>query len=58
MNYLYILEIKPLSFMLFANVFSHSLGCRFILFMVSFAVQEFVSLIKSHLYIFISIAFF
>ena len=58
MNYLCILEIKPLSFMLFANVFSHSLGCHFILFMVSFPVQEFVSLIKSHFYIFISIAFF
>ena len=55
---IFILEIKPLSFILFANIFSHSVGCHFILFMVSFAVQEFVSLIKSHLYIFISIAFF
>ena len=42
----------------FANIFSHSVGCLFILFMVSFAVQKLISLIKSHLFIFafISIA--
>ena len=43
----------------FANIFSHSLGCLFILFMVSFEVQKLLSLIRSHLFIFafISIAF-
>ena len=37
---LYILEIKPLSGASFANIFSRSIGCLFILFMVFFAVQK------------------
>ena len=41
MTCLYILEINPLSVASFANVFSHSEGCLFVLFMVSFAVQKF-----------------
>ena len=52
MNCLYILEIKPLLASLFANIFSHSRGCLFILFIVSFAVQKLLSLIRSHLFIF------
>ena len=42
----------------FTNVFSQFVDCLFILFMVSFAVQKLVSLIRSHLFIFafISIA--
>ena len=52
---LYILEINPLSVAPFANIFSHSEGCVFILFMVSFAVQKLLSLIRSHLFIFIYI---
>ena len=40
MSCLYILEINPLSIDSFANIFSHSEGCLFILFMVSFAVQK------------------
>ena len=40
MCYLYILEMKPLSIASFANNFSHSIGCVFILFMVSLAVQK------------------
>ena len=39
-------------FALFANIFSHSEGCLFVLFMVSFAVQKLLSLIRSHLLIF------
>ena len=39
----------------FANIFSHSVGCLFVLFMVSFAMQKFVSLIWSHLFIFVFI---
>ena len=50
---LYILEIKPLSVSLFANIFSQSVGCLFILFMVSFAVQKLLSFIRSHLFIFV-----
>jgi len=34
MSYLYILEINPLLVALFANIFSHSVGCFFTLFMV------------------------
>ena len=38
----------------FANIFSHSVGCLFVLFRVSFAVQKLLSLIKSsHLFIFV-----
>ena len=37
---LYILEINPLSVNSFAEIFSHSVGCLFILFRVSFAVQK------------------
>ena len=54
----YILEIKPLLVASFANIFSWSVGCLFILFTVSSAVQKLVRLIRSHLFIsaFISIA--
>ena len=45
---LYILEINPLSVVSFANIFSHSVGCLFILFMVSFAVPKILSLIRSY----------
>ena len=55
MNCLYILEINPLSVALFANIVSHSVSCVFILFMVSFAVQNLLSLIRSHLFIFVFI---
>ena len=52
MSCLFILEIKPLSIVSFANIFSHSEGCLFILFMVFFAVQKLLSLIRSHFFIF------
>ena len=54
MNCLYNLEINSLLGASFANVFSHSIGCLFVLFMVSFAVQKLS--IRSHLCIFASIA--
>ena len=38
MSCLYILELNPLSVASFANIFSHSEGCLFVFFMVSFAV--------------------
>ena len=53
MSCLYILEINPLSVASFANIFSHSEGCLFIYFMVSFAVQKLLSFIRSHLFIFV-----
>ena len=55
MSCLYILEINPLSVALFANIFSHSESCLFILFMVSFAVKKLLSLIRSYLFIFVFI---
>ena len=36
----------------FANIFSQSVACPSILFMVSFAVQKLICLIRSHLFIF------
>ena len=58
MSSLYILKINPLSITSFANIFSQSVGCLFILFVVSFAVQKLINLIRAHLFIFafISIA--
>uniref|UniRef100_A0A8W4F7F0 Uncharacterized protein n=1 Tax=Sus scrofa TaxID=9823 RepID=A0A8W4F7F0_PIG len=47
---LHILEISPLSAVSFENIFSHSVGCLFVLFMVSFAVQKLLSLIRSHFF--------
>ena len=58
MTSLYILNIKPLLFALFANIFSKSVGCLFIFCVISFAMQKLLSLIRSHLFTFafISIA--
>ena len=56
MSCLYILEINPLSIASFPNIFSHSEGCLFVLFMVSFAVQKLLSFIRSHLLIFVFIS--
>ena len=39
-----------------ANIFSHSVGCLFIFFMVFFAVQKLLSLIRSHMFIFVFIS--
>ena len=47
---LYILEINYLSFV------SHFEGCLFTLFVVSFVVQKLLSLIRSHLFIFVFIS--
>ena len=47
------MEINPLSVDSLAKIFSHSVGCLFILFKVSFAVQKLFSLIRSHLFIFV-----
>ena len=56
MSSLHILDISPLSDM-FMNIFSYSVHCLFILWMVSFAVQKLFSLMQSHLFIFAFVAF-
>ena len=40
MNCLYVLEINPLSVVSFAIIFSHSEGCLFTMFILSFDVQK------------------
>ena len=50
------LSINPLSVDSFANIFSPSEGCLFVLFMVSFAVQKILRLLSSHLFIFVFIS--
>ena len=45
------LDINPLSVISFVNIFSHSIGCLFILLMVSFAARKPLGLIRSHLFI-------
>ena len=56
MSCLYILEINPLSVVLFAIIFSHFESCLFTLLIVSFAVQKLLGLIRSHLFIFVFIS--
>ena len=53
MSCLHILEINPLSVASLAIIFSHSDGCLLILFIVSFAVQNLLGLIKSHFFMFL-----
>ena len=56
MSFLHTLEIKNLYIASFAAIFSLSVDYLFIFIMVSFAVQKLVSLIRSRLFIFISIS--
>ena len=49
---LYTLAINPLLAIVFANILSYSVGCLFILLMVSFAVQKLLTL-----FIFVFVAF-
>uniref|UniRef100_A0A8D1PWB9 Uncharacterized protein n=2 Tax=Sus scrofa TaxID=9823 RepID=A0A8D1PWB9_PIG len=55
---LYILEIKLFLVASFETIFSHSVHCLFVFFLLSFAVQNLVSLIRSHwlIFAFISVA--
>ena len=52
MTCLYTLESNILSVVSLAIIFSSSEGCLFTLFLVSFAVQKLLNLIRSHLLIF------
>ena len=56
MSCLYVLEINPLSVVSFAVIFPHFESCLLILFIVSFAVQKLLSLIRSHLFVAVSIS--
>ena len=58
MSSLYILDIKPLSEVSLANVFSRIVGSLFILMMFSLAMQKFFNLMRFHLFIlsFMSVA--
>ena len=47
----YILEIRPLSKVSLANMFSHIVGSLFILMLFSLATQKFFNLMRSHLFI-------
>ena len=51
MSSLYILEIRPLSEVSLANVFSRIVGSLFILMMFSLAMQKFFNLMRFHLFI-------
>ena len=53
---LYILEINYLSVVSFAIIYSHSEGCLFTLLIVFFIVQKVLSLIRSHLFVFVFIS--
>ena len=58
MSCLYILEVNPLSVTSFANISSQSVGCAFVLFIVSVAEQKLLSLSRSYLFIFYFISNF
>ena len=51
MSSLYILEIRPLSEVSLANMFSHTVGSLFILMLFSLAMQKLFNLMRSHLFI-------
>ena len=51
MSSLYVLEIKPMTEVSFANIFSHMVGPLFILLMFSLAVEKFFILRKTHLFV-------
>ena len=53
---LYVLEINALSVVSFPVIFSHSECCLFTWFIVFYAVQKLLSLIRSHLFVFVFIS--
>ena len=57
MSYLYILKINLFLVNIFANIFSYSVGCLFVLSMVSFAVKKLLSSMRSYLFIFALISY-
>ena len=57
MNCLCILKINPLSVVSFAIIFSHSECYLLTLFIVSFALQKTLNLIRPHLFLFVLFCF-
>ena len=55
MNCWFLLDINPLLAITFVNVFSQSIGCLYILLIISFAVQKLLNLTKSHWFAFVFI---
>ena len=51
MSSLYILEIRPLSDVSLANMFSHTVGSLFILMLFYLAMQKLFIFMRSHLFI-------
>ena len=51
MSSLYILEIRPLSEVSLANMFSHTVDSLFILMLFSLAMQKLFILMRSHLFV-------
>ena len=51
------LDISPWSMVSFANIFSHSEACLFVLLTVSFAVQKLLILMSSRKFIFAFVSF-
>ena len=58
MSCLYILEANRLWVTSFANISSQSVGCAFVLFIVSVAEQKLLSLSRFYLFIFVFISNF
>ena len=57
MSGFYFLEINHLSVASLANIFSHSEGCLFIVLWFPLLCKKLLSLIRSHLFIFVFISF-
>jgi hypothetical protein len=53
LSYLYILSISSLLDVGLVRVFSHPIGCRFVLLSLSFALQKLFSFMRFHLLILI-----
>ena len=51
------LGYQPFVLASFANIFSHSVGCLFVLLTVSFAMQKLLILMKSQKFIFAFVSF-
>ena len=47
---IYILDMNSLSYVLFTDICFHSVGCCFVLLVISFAVPNLFSGVKSHLF--------
>ena len=56
MSFFYILYINPLLNIWFANIFSYSIECLFVLLMISSVVQKLFSLMSPYLSIFYFVA--